>query len=103
MPVLEDLCIVKSDFLEFVFFHREKVNFVVPSHLKTIKIEKCDKLKTIMASTDNRKDMTNSFTQLASLHLIDLPNLVKFSICEPYESWNNQQDKVGDNIICNYI
>jgi len=103
MPVLEDLDIVKCDSLDFVFFHKEKFNFAVPSHLKTIKIEKCDKLKIIMARTENREDMINTFTQVVSLHLMDLPNLVKFSICGPYELWNNQKDKVSDKITCHYI
>nr|ABD28660.1 hypothetical protein MtrDRAFT_AC149134g16v2 [Medicago truncatula] len=43
--------------------------------MKTIKIEKCDKLKAIIATREKREDMINSSALLESLHLRNLPNL----------------------------
>jgi hypothetical protein len=98
MPTLEDLCIVKCDLLDVLLFLEEKCNFTILSHMKTIKIEKCDKLKTLMATRERREDMINSFALLESLHLSNLPNLVRICFLGTYESWDKQQFM----IICHY-
>jgi len=99
MPALEDLCILKCNLLDVLFFLEEKCNFIVLSHMKTIKIEKCDKLKTIMATREKREDMIHSFPLLESLHLIDLPNLVRLCFFGTYESWDKRQFMVSIKII----
>lgn len=99
MPALEDLHIAKCDLLDVLFFLEEKSNFTILSHMKTIKIEMCDKLKTIMATRDKREEMINSFATLESLHLINLPNLVRLCISGTYESWDKQQFTVGVKFI----
>ncbi|GAU21772.1 hypothetical protein TSUD_328970 [Trifolium subterraneum] len=71
MPVLEDLCIIK-----------------------------CDLLDVIMARSEERDDIINTFTRLKSLHLKELPNLVRFSFSGIYEAWDKQHmdDQEGDHI-----
>lgn len=103
MPILEELSIVKCDLLDRVFYFEEKFNLVVPAHMKTIKIEYCDNLKIIVARREEREDTINYFTQLKSLYLIELPNLVRFCSSEMYESWNKQQDMVSSKIIYHYV
>ena len=100
MSTLEDLCIVKCDLLDVLFFLEEKCNFTILSHMKTIKIVMCDKLKAIIATREKREDMINSFAQLESLHLRKLPNLVRLCFLGAYESWDKQQFMVGIKIIC---
>ena len=99
MPALEDLCILKCNLLDVLFFLEEKCNFIVLSHMKTIKILMCDKLKTIMATREKREDMIHSFPLLESLHLIDLPNLVRLCFFGTYESWDKRQFMVSIKII----
>ncbi|XP_045793613.1 disease resistance protein At4g27190-like [Trifolium pratense] len=100
MPVLEELCIIKCDLLDVLFIFEEKFNFLVPSHLQTIRIEKCAKLKVIMARREERDDIINTFTRLKSLHLKELPNLVRFSFSGIYESWDKQDmdGQEGDHV-----
>jgi len=103
MPALEDLFILNCNLLDVLFFLEEKCNFIVLSHMKTIKILMCDKLKTIMATREKREDMIHSFALLESLQLINLPNLVRLCSFGTYESWDKQQFMVGIKVICHYI
>ncbi|XP_058737798.1 uncharacterized protein LOC131609970 [Vicia villosa] len=95
MRALEELNIEKCDLLDVIFFDEEKFNFLVLSYLKTIKIGKCDKLKSIMAKREERRDTIKYFTQLEVLHLEELPNLMRFYFSGLYESQDKQQHKVG--------
>lgn len=100
MPTLEDLHIINCDLVDALFILEEKYDFTVPSNLKTITIEKCDKLKTIVAGREERKDVINFFAQLVSLRLKELPNLMRFCFFGSYESLDEQQDTMGNKIIC---
>jgi hypothetical protein len=95
MPSLEDLCIDNCDLLDALFFLEENINSTFQSHIKTIKIEKCDKLKIIVAGREKKESMIISFTMLESLHLKNLPNLVRLCFFGAYESWDKQQYMVS--------
>ncbi|XP_045793162.1 uncharacterized protein LOC123888231 isoform X1 [Trifolium pratense] len=100
MPSLEDLCIVKCDLLDALLFLDEECNSTILSHMKTITIDNCDKLTTIIAKRGKREGMINSCSLLESLILTDLPNLVRFCYFETYESLDKPQymdESIGDH------
>lgn len=98
MSVLDDLCVIKCDLPEVLISVEENYNFIYPPYLKTIKIENCDKLKTMVAGRDKREDVINLFTELKSLHLKEVPDLESFYSFGSNESRDKQQSMVGNEL-----
>ncbi|WJX83458.1 hypothetical protein P8452_66120 [Trifolium repens] len=71
-------------------------------NLRFLTISNCDSLEyvftsaiTIVAGREKKESMINSFTMLESLHMKNLPNLVRLCFFGAYESWDKQQYMVS--------